>query len=157
MIWRLGWLCSIRASRRPDPHPIDRVNAGILGRSHARWAIRVLEMDKQQFGKGVGVSVRCGMSIEFSFSFLFLFFSSFLVSLDSPMLYSFFSPLRCVVYPVYCNCNDGRGERRSGGSWKTAWMNEAFRLGEDHRPGFTLNMMFASRPIRSYGNAPRNL
>lgn len=46
--------CVRRASRRPEPLPIERVKAGFLGRRVVRAMRRVLDMERQQSGKRVG-------------------------------------------------------------------------------------------------------
>lgn len=46
--------CERRASRRPEPLPIERVKAGFLGRRFVRVVRRVLDMERQQSGKRVG-------------------------------------------------------------------------------------------------------
>lgn len=46
--------CERRPSKRPDPLPIESVNAGLSGRRFARVVSRVVDMDRQQSGNRMG-------------------------------------------------------------------------------------------------------
>lgn len=59
-------MCDRRPSRRPDPLPIERVNAGLLGRMFVRVVRRVVDMERQQPGNRVGVEESRDESLEIS-------------------------------------------------------------------------------------------
>jgi hypothetical protein len=46
--------CERRPSKRPEPLPIESVNAGFLGRRFVRAVRRVVDIERQQSGKRVG-------------------------------------------------------------------------------------------------------
>lgn len=56
--------CERRPSRRPDPLPIESVNAGLLGRRFVRVVRRVVDMERQQSGNRVGFDDNWDESLE---------------------------------------------------------------------------------------------